>query len=150
MNLIESAIAGILVITLLIASLYDLKYREIPRAVWLGTWFVMPLALMQLALLSVDNLPTAIMNAMILGAVVVVSFFLHEFGRLNTGDVIGLIVVFTCLSFGVYPLYMLFYVGLWLIIAAALVMLAGKSAWRIPFIVPLTMGVISALSLYRA
>jgi Flp pilus assembly protein protease CpaA len=150
MDLIDLVIAGILVLTLIIASLFDLRYRAIPRGVWLMTWFIaIPLAVWRWTEFFMINRPTAILNIGLVGLVIIFAFFLHEFRQFNYGDFIGIAVVFLCLSSGVYPLYVLFYTGLWMMIAGGSVMVIGKSMQNIPYIVPLTMGVITALSLYR-
>jgi prepilin signal peptidase PulO-like enzyme (type II secretory pathway) len=144
--------AGVLAVTLTIASVLDIRYREVPRSVWLGAVLVaVPLGLYQWLGTYQADPSLATLNLLVVGLVVIGSWFANEFRRLNAGDCIGLSMVFISLSYGVYPLLTLFFAGLWGMVVAGVLMIRHRSLRvdDIPFLVPLTLGLLSALVFWQ-
>ena len=151
MNLLHIIVAGTLIITLTIAAVLDFRYREIPRSIWLGAWLVaVPLGLYQwFGTYQMDQW-LAVMNILVITLILIGIWFVGAL-RLPMGDLIGMSTAMIALSYGLYTLTSVFFIGIWSALVAGIIMIRERSirAGNIPYMVPVALGVITAILVIR-
>jgi len=136
----------ILAAMLVIAAYYDVKCRAIPRWQWIPAVITVPYGVYRWAGDVEISMQLATLNlALVIGLLAGALLFAH-YKYLRVGDLVCLVLVFTSLMYGFYPIFLLIYISAWALGISGCVLFLGKGInYPIPVVAVIMLGVLTAL-----